>query len=318
VGAPVSHTDPANYFGAIPSTAMQVLSFVWENTAYGNVRLTIQDKNDGNVPLTNCVVHLNATGVEYPWSPLGNTGLPAWVTFNESGTTDGIMAVNETWTWVVDVSIGATTTFEIQGEARFEPLDLTVDGPSEYASITVEVGGATRTWGFWKTHLYLVQWMFNATAPGSPHITSIYLGTWKNYTGVQQIHNITTVCRYMGLMWSDQSKSSNRAMRTNIDNARIHTAHQALAAIMNSLMPGGAPLPGGITLGSIATTLSSNNITAIRNLGSALADFNESHEDVALGPSLPATGKVTGNIGDPQGARLAGATCIPYWDTPRK
>jgi hypothetical protein len=119
-------------------------------------------------------------------------------------------------------------------------------------------------------------------------------------------------------MYSDQSKNSDRTMRKDIDNARIHTAHQALAAIMNSLMPGGAPLPAGITLQSIATTLSSDNITAIRNLGSALANFNESHEDVALDPSLPPTGKVSGNTAQPKLAEQIGTPCKAYWNTPKK
>jgi hypothetical protein len=120
----------------------------------------------------------------------------------------------------------------------------------------------------------------------------------------------------MGLMWSDQAKNYNRTQRKDIDKARIHTAQQALAAIMNSYMPGGAPLPGGITLGSIATTLSGNNITAIRNLGSALANYNESGDDIALDPSMPATGRTTGNIADPQGARGAATpACYRYWDT---
>jgi hypothetical protein len=160
--------------------------------------------------------------------------------------------------------------------------------------------------------------MFNATAPGSPHITSIDMGTWNNYTGALQAHIIDSVCRYMGLMYSDQSKNSDRTMRKDIDQARIHTAHQALAAIMNSYMPGGAPLPAGINLTSIAATLSSNNITAIRNLGSALAGYNEGGEGIALDPSMPPTGRISGNIADPQHAEAAGALCKPYWNTPKK
>jgi hypothetical protein len=120
----------------------------------------------------------------------------------------------------------------------------------------------------------------------------------------------------MGLMWSDQTKNSDGGMREKIDAARIHTAHQALAAIMNYYMPGGAPLPGGITLASIAETLTNGTEKEIRDLGSLLAGYNESGDDVALDPSMPATGKTTGNIADPQGARLAGAPCEPFWDTP--
>jgi hypothetical protein len=153
-----------------------------------------------------------------------------------------------------------------------------------------------------------------STAPGSPHITSINLGNWTNEAGVMQTHVITGNCSYMGLMWSDQSKNSDGTMRTAIDAARIHTAHQALAAIMNSYLPGGAPLPAGVTLASIANTLTNGTIQQIRNLGSVLAGYNESGDNIAFDPSVPPTGK--DNNGDPQGARAVGALCASYWNTP--
>jgi hypothetical protein len=171
-------------------------------------------------------------------------------------------------------------------------------------------GGATRTWGFWKTHLALVQWMY-----GQGIWSSIDMGTWNNYTGGNQTHIINSVCRYMGLMWSDQSKSYNRWPRYDIDVVRIHAAHQALAAIMNSLMPGGAPLPGGMTPASIAAALSSNNITVLSNLGSVLENYNVSGDLVPLDPSLQAHQ----GSANPTGARnAASANCYRYWDTPPK
>ena len=79
-------------------------------------------------------------------------------------------------------------------------------------------------------------------------------------------------------------------------------------------MPGGAPLPAGITLESIAGNLTNGTEKQIRDLGSALAEYNESGEGVALDPSMPPTGKV--NNADPQGGREVGAPCETYWDTP--
>jgi hypothetical protein len=313
----------------LPHTTISIEADTLETTPGGNVWLWISDTNDGAVPLTSPSVTL-LVGANPPielvkgdayWSPGGTKPWPQIPGApNGDANNDGIMDVGETWYWAVQVTLSASTNITVNGHGT-DPLGNPVDGPtysSETGTITVEVGGATRTWGFWKTHLYLVQWMFNATAPDSPHITSIYLGTWKNYAGILQAQNITSVCRYMGLMWSDQAKNSDRTMRKDIDKARIHTAHQALAAIMNSYMSGGASLPAGINLTSIAATLSSNNITAIRNLGSALADYNESGDDVALDPSMPPTGRVSGNIADPQGARTAGAGCISFWNTQKK
>ena len=329
----------------LPHTTINITADVYETTAGGNVWLYISDKNDGQVPLTDPHIHLLIGGVEFDannvtpgiqpltkgdayWSsgPLNWPQIPGAP--NGDTINDGIMGVNETWYWAVQVTISATTEFIVNGHG-IDPLGYPVDGPTystETDTITVEVGGATRTWGFWKTHLFLVNWMFN---PAGGNITlPIYMGTWKNYSGTLQAQNITNVCRYMGLMWSDQAKNSDRTQRKDIDKARIHTAYQALAAIMNDSMTGGADLLGWLKThgypsatdarATIADILTNGTIEQIRNLGSKLGDFNESGDDVALDPSLPATGRTTGNIADPQGGRTAGATCISFWNTPRR
>lgn len=122
----------------------------------------------------------------------------------------------------------------------------------------------------------------------------------------------------MGLMWSNQANNSDGGKREKIDAARVHTAHQALAAIMNDSMAGGADLDAWLTshgiTKSIAEILTSGTIEEIRDLGSALAEYNESGDDVALDPSLPPTGRT--NNADPQGGRAAGAPCETFWDTP--
>jgi hypothetical protein len=302
---------------------LTVVSYVWD-TVSGNVEITITDCNDGDAPLTGAVVHLRANNVTYGFSPMGrySTYFTGGDNNPNPGDLTGVLDPGECWTWVVNVTISVDTFFEAWGDG-IDPLGghVTYDPDtgegmiSEYKSFTIEVGGATRTWGFWKTHLFLVNWMLD---PAGGNISlPIYLGTWNNTSTTVLVHAITNNCTYMGLMWSDQSKNFDRTMRTQLDAARIHAAHQALAAIMNSLMPGGASLPAGITLASINATLSSDNITAIRNLGSALANFNELHEDVALDPSMPPTGKVSGNIADPQGARGAATeACYRFWDSP--
>jgi len=146
--------------------------------------------------------------------------------------------------------------------------------------------------------------------PAGGNVTlPINLGDWG-----QGDMLVSDNCTYMALMWAKQSQNSDGGKREKIDAARIHTAHQALAAIMNYYMPGGAPLPSGITLASIADTLTNGNIKQIRDLGSALAEYNESGDDEALDPSMPPTGKT--NNADPQGGRLVGEPCETYWNTP--
>ena len=111
--------------------------------------------------------------------------------------------------------------------------------------------------------------------------------------------------------------SVERILATHIP-ARIHSLRQAIAAIMNDSMPGGTNLDAwlsshGITE-SIGEILTSGTIEEIRALGSALANYNESGDGVALDPSMPPTGKV--NNADPQGARDVGAGCEQFWNTP--
>ena len=286
-----------------PNTTVTIDSDVYETTPGGNVWLTITETNTGDDPLDTVSVVVN-----------DGTSDIALLTYNDTSwdttgyvyvTDDDILEPGETWSWKIQVTISVDTTFTATGYG-IDSLGNDVTAPYyeyEEDSVLVEVEQEfTRTWGFWKTHLYLVEWMFS-TEPYSPHITYIYLGDWGD--GDMEIYD---VCDYMGLMWSAQSQNSDGSSRTKIDAARIHTA-----AIMNSYMPNGAPLP--VSLAEIADILSSNNINDIRELGSLLAYYNESGEGVAFDPNVPPTGKTSGNIADPQGARDAGALCESYWDT---
>ena len=254
------------------------------------------------------------------------TGWSAAVGVNVTPSISGVGSITSSGPYItngsgqviitVNSAVAGTATVQASATVNVGGVDIAVatNGYGAYIVHNVKewtsVGGATRTWGFWKTHLALVQWMYDQGI-----WSSIDMGTWNNYTGGNQTHIIDSVCRYMGLMWSDQSKSYNRKPRYDIDVVRIHAAHQALAAITNSLMPGGAPLPGGMTPASIAATLSSNNITEIGNLASVLTDYNESGDLVPLDPSLQAH---QGNANPTGARRAASANCYRYWDTPPK
>ena len=310
-----------------PHTTLTVFTYVYDTTT-GNVEITITDCNDGDVPLTDAVVHLRANGVEYTaFSPMGRSS-PEFQS-GDNNPNNGVLDPTECWTWYVVVTISEDTFFEAWGNGT-DPLGnpVTYDPDSgegmisEYQSFRIEVGNATRTWGFWKTHLWLVDYMLGGSTELDPlddYYTAapivslpIYFGNW---TGVERY--VSDNCTYMALMWAKQSHNSDGTKRAKLDAARIHTAHQALAAIMNSYMPGGAALPDGITLASIANNLTYGTIQEIRDLGSILANFNESGDDQALDPSLPPTGKVyDDNIADPQGGRAEGAPCETYWNTP--
>ena len=269
-------------------------SFVQETGEGWNVTLTISDTNDGDVPLTGAHVHLLADGVEYAFSPMG-VDSPYFV-----GGDDGneVMDPGETWTWQVTVSITSTTYFETWGHGT-DPLGNPVDYPdfaSEYADITVEVGNATRTQGFWGTHLDFTTYVFEN-----------YLGS-NIYLGFPS-ENITNMNDLMGVFWANNARNSDRSRRDALCQAKIIAANQALAAVLNSAMPGGAPLPAGYSLAEIQSILSGSDIEAIQMLNNDLTAFNESGDNFALDPSLPPTGPA-----DPREAK--NIANIPFADCP--
>lgn len=179
------------------------------------------------------------------------------------------------------MTVYTETTYHVIGYGEVEGLGYPVtypDYPQEHASFTIKVAGATRTQGFWQTHLAFTSTVFETYA-GS-HID---LG-WKN---------ITTINQLMGIFWANVAKKSDGKKRTALDQARMIASQQAIAAILNSSMPGGSPLPSGFTLDVIRTTLAGTDINAIKSLGSLLATYNESGDSFALDPSLPPTGRAT-------------------------
>ena len=263
-----------------------MVTYVYD-TVTGNVEITIEDCNDGDVPLTDSRVHLRANGVEYGFSPMDHTS-PYFI----SGDTNanGILDPEECWTWYVVVTISETTFFEAWGYG-VDPLGnpVTYDPDTgegletEYQSFSIEVGNATRTLGFWKTHLEFTTLVFTDYAGNN-----IDLG-WKNITSIEQM---------MGIFWADVAKNSGGSKRNNLCKAKLQVSWQAIAAILNSSMPGGETLPAGITPESIANTLEFGTTKEIRALGVQLDTYNNSGDDQALDPGLPSTGRA-----DPNGAR---------------
>ncbi len=125
---------------------------------------------------------------------------------------------------------------------------------------------ATRTQGFWQTHLDY-----------TTHVFSNYLGgnidiCWKD---------IYTVSDLMGMFWADVAKySDNSTHRDDLSKERVKTAHQALAAILNSALPNGAPLP--VIMSDIRDILCGTDINAINALGTILDSHNNRYDDIPI------------------------------------
>jgi hypothetical protein len=290
---------------------MTAFSYVYD-TVSGNVELTITDMNDGDVPLTDAHVHLAANGVEYAFSPMGNSS--PYFFGGDNG--NGILDPGESWTWKVTVTITQTTLFEAWGHGT-DPLGNPVDYDpatgqgliTEYQKFTILVGGLTRTQGFWATHLEFTTYVFNTYTGNPPDGNSSTPG----YIDLGWLPPITNISDLMGVFWANNAKNSNGSDRDPnkklqpICQARETASNQALAAILNSAVPGGKALPAGYSLTQIASILHGNNITAIQQLNTDLTAFNQSGDTVAFNGSLPPTGRA-----NPQGAK--NTANIPFAD----
>jgi len=127
------------------------------------------------------------------------------------------------------------------------------------------VAPATRTVGFWKTHVAFTEHVFND-----------YLGSnidicWRE---------IYTMSELMGVFWANTAQNSDNTTRSELCKARVKTSRQALAAILNSALPNGAHLP--VTIDDIQDILCDTDVDAINDLGTILDIHNNTYDDVPI------------------------------------
>ncbi len=151
---------------------------------------------------------------------------------------------------------------------------------------------ATRTLGFWKTHLAYTTHIFNDYLS-----SNIDIG-WRN---------ISTISDLMGVFWADTAKDADDTDRSNLCQARLKTSRQALAAILSNILPNGGPMP--VTLSFIQSTLNGNDINAINNLGTLLDVYNNSGEHVPIEDNNYPIGNATPGLAE-------AIANIPFADCP--
>ncbi|MHC4343644.1 MAG: COG1361 family protein [Planctomycetota bacterium] len=266
-----------------------------------DVTLTITEKNTGDVDLTDPCVVLEPLGRTLTKAP------PEYI----GGDSDGndVLDAGETWTWIiVDPGVDNDKTYTVVGHGTDafgndvtwcsnpgDPPAGTLCDQDERDEVTVErIGGiATRTPGFWKTHVEYAEHIFNVHCGGL-----IDLG-WVVVDSNEDI---------FGVFWAHKSRNTNGSRRSELCRARIHASFHALAAILNSCLHNGAPLPK--TPVEIATILGGTNRSAIIELAGQLGAYNESGDEVtiidndgfAIGNADPAAAKA--------GANYAVANCL--------
>jgi uncharacterized repeat protein (TIGR01451 family) len=132
------------------------------------------------------------------------------------------------------------------------------------------VGGITRTWGFWKTHTEFTKCIFDKCG------SEFDLG-WRVVDSYADV---------FGIFIAKNATNSDGSKRTSaLCKAQVKCSHQALAALLNTCLDGGKPLPNGITADSIAETLATGTVAQINALHDVLGMYNESGDLEPLSPT---------------------------------
>ncbi len=150
-------------------------------------------------------------------------------------------------------------------------------------------GGATRTPGFWQTHLDYTCHVFEDHLGGS-----INLG-WKTLTSCEQV---------FGMFWANNAWDSDGDRRGRLCQARVIGSFQLLAAILNTGLDNGAvvpidPVTGLDIITAMQNALAGNNIKEIKRIQGLLDAYNNSGDDVAI---IDNDGTLAGKA-DPNGAK---------------
>jgi len=144
----------------------------------------------------------------------------------------------------------------------YQPADSII---KEANDTCVVQEGATRTQGFWQTH-----------ADYAAHVFDEHLGGYIDlgWTDINDTNEL------MAIFWAQNAFNSDGSRRNKLCQTTIICAQQALAAILNSGLDNGEPLPK--TLQEIADTLGGTDVNAIQDLHYELAAYNEGGDGVAI------------------------------------
>jgi hypothetical protein len=126
-------------------------------------------------------------------------------------------------------------------------------------------GGATRTPGFWKTHYYIAEYVFNNCPDTDPNLD---LG-WTHVENIDEM---------MAIFWAQKAKLNK------LCKARLQASFHFMAAVLNDCMPGGLDFESftGLTKQGVADILGGCDEGAITGLIEDLGAYNEFGDDVEV------------------------------------
>jgi hypothetical protein len=171
-----------------------------------------------------------------------------------------------------------------------------------------QVGGTTRTQGFWATHFALTSAVMFGTEypPGSGLFP--YSGmsgadrTICGTFGVAGALTLTNINQVMGGFWAGISQTSTKDKRSSLDQARMQLLQQLLAAMLNHAAFNSSP-SGSISIADAKAAFCGTDEAAIKAAQTAMAAFNEGGDSGVFTPGASA---------DPKAAKAA--ALITFWD----
>ncbi len=194
---------------------------------------------------------------------LGDLGVGDAVTIVVSGTTDLAIGVIEAAAFVATAS---------------EEEDL---ADNSDAATTRVAPGVTRTIGFWGQHPTFLQQCLDASGTINLGFTQVGDESADDEIDVDSDASAESALELgMGVLKARVSRKTDNSRRTPVEQARMQTGRQVLAAWCNETLLGA---DAGIDFPAAATTLAGTDIEAILALGHFADTFNNSDTEGSLG-----------------------------------
>ena len=201
-----------------------------------------------------------------------------WVLTGIGGSTDP----NTPYACTVTGSGGSTGV----GDLTTQTATISLKNGDTVTCVFENTGqGVTRTQGFWATHPQLAEiaW-FGGTAFG--HTFPGVAGTAGIGDQLLCGRSIDTLGKLMGGFWSDVSKTTSGAKRSQLDQARMQLLQQLLAAELNASAFGTVPSVGSFA--AWETAYCGTNLNAIKTAQQQAASFNTAGDSGAFTPGTSA------------------------------
>jgi uncharacterized repeat protein (TIGR01451 family) len=260
----------------------------------GTAIFNVTVANTGDIPLDFDLDELAALGAnpDNTTGGLDTVSVPGHTLFVLG---NGKTQVLEVYKTASDPSgVNNTLNYDVTLPALYELSNEYTGSATD--TCTVQQTGATRTIGFWKTHLnYTTHILDTHTLYGQSGPLGVNPdGTFQNGSIDLGWITLNSVQDVLGVLYADTSKNSDGSKRSKMCQACVIASKQLVGALLNSGLDNAAPVPTATIDQLIAALAAHTNRNLILSLGTALENYNSSGDPVEIIDSHNVTpGKAT-------------------------